>query len=34
MQSGSYAEQRVPGCCFAGQTDERVGILDTKIGNL
>lgn len=34
MQSGSYTEQRAPERCFAGQTDERVGILDAKIGNL
>lgn len=34
MQSGSHAEQGVPERCFAGQTDERVGILDAKIGNL
>lgn len=34
MQSGSHAEQRTPERCFAGQTDEWVGILDAKIGNL
>lgn len=34
MQSGSHAEQRTPERWFAGQTDERVGILDAKTGNL
>lgn len=34
MQSGSHAEQNAPERCFAGQTNERVGILDAKIGNL
>lgn len=34
MQSGSHAEQGAPERCFAGQTDERVGIPDAKIGNL
>lgn len=34
MQSGSHAEQGAPERCFAGQTDERVGIFDAKTGNL